>query len=42
MLLDLDTKKAAAMLRPLIERPTKGVVIRERLEAFAASEGLQL
>jgi phosphotransferase system, enzyme I, PtsP len=42
MLLELDTKKAAAMLRPLIERPTKGVAIRERVEAFAASEGLQL
>ena len=42
MLLDLDTKKAAAVLRPLIERPVKGVAIRERIEAFAASEGLQL
>ena len=42
MLLELDTKKAEAMLRPLIEHPAKGVVIRERLEAFAAAEGLQL
>jgi phosphotransferase system enzyme I (PtsP) len=42
MLLDLDARKAAAMLRPLIDQPAKGVVIRERLEAFAASEGLQL
>jgi phosphotransferase system enzyme I (PtsP) len=42
MLLDLDTKKAAAMLKPLIERPAKGVAIRERIEAFAAAEGLQL
>jgi phosphotransferase system enzyme I (PtsP) len=42
MLLDLDTKKAAAMLLPLIDRPAKGVKIREKLEAFAAAEGLQL
>ena len=42
MLLDLDTKKAAAMLQPLIEHPAKGVVIRERIEAFATAEGLQL
>jgi phosphotransferase system enzyme I (PtsP) len=42
MLLELDTKKVEAVLRPLIEHPTKGVVIRERLEAFAAAEGLQL
>ena len=42
MLLDLDTRKAAALLLPLIEHPARGVVIRERLEAFAAAEGLQL
>ncbi len=42
MLLDLDTGKAEAVLRPLIERPAKGVSIRERLVAFAAAEGLQL
>jgi phosphotransferase system enzyme I (PtsP) len=42
MLLDLDSKKAAAMLKPLIDRPAKGVAIRERIEAFAAAEGLQL
>jgi phosphotransferase system enzyme I (PtsP) len=42
MLLELDTRKVEAVLRPLLEHPAKGVVIRERLEAFAAAEGLQL
>jgi phosphotransferase system, enzyme I, PtsP len=42
MLLDLDSKKAAAMLQPLIDKPAKGVKIREKIEAFAAAEGLQL
>jgi phosphotransferase system enzyme I (PtsP) len=42
MLLDLDAKKAAALLRPLIEKPAPGVSIRERIGAFAAAEGLQL
>jgi phosphotransferase system, enzyme I, PtsP len=42
MLLELDAGKAAAVLRPLIERPAKGVSIRKHLEAFAAAEGLQL
>jgi phosphotransferase system enzyme I (PtsP) len=42
MLLDLDAGKAAALLRPLVEKPVKGVSIREQLEDFAATEGLQL
>jgi phosphotransferase system enzyme I (PtsP) len=42
MLLDLDAKKAAALLCPLIEAPSADGTIRERLEAFAAAEGLQL
>jgi phosphotransferase system enzyme I (PtsP) len=42
MLLDLDAKKAAALLCPLIEAPLRDGTIRERLEAFAAAEGLQL
>ena len=42
MLLDLDTRKAAALLQPLIDQPKKGVTIRDELEAFAATEGLQL
>jgi phosphotransferase system enzyme I (PtsP) len=42
LLLDLDTKKAGAMLRPLIEKPAKGQPIRQQLIAFAEAEGLQL
>jgi phosphotransferase system enzyme I (PtsP) len=42
LLLDLEVKKAEALLRPLIEKPSKDVVIRERLAAFAEAEGLQL
>ena len=42
MLLDLDAKKAEALLRPLVENPPKDGTIRERLEQFAAAEGLQL
>ncbi len=42
LLLDLDTRKAAAMLLPLIEQPMKGPPLRQQLEAFAASEGLPI
>jgi phosphotransferase system enzyme I (PtsP) len=42
MLLDLDVKKAEALLRPLIDDPPRDATIRQRLEAFAAAEGLQL
>jgi len=42
MLLDLDAKKVEALLRPLVNTPAPGASIRERLEAFAAAEGLQL
>jgi phosphotransferase system enzyme I (PtsP) len=42
MLLDLDVKKAEALIRPLIENPPPSGTIRERLEQFAAAEGLQL
>jgi phosphotransferase system enzyme I (PtsP) len=42
MLLDLEAKKAAALVAPLIEIPGKGGAIRQQLEAFAATEGLQL
>jgi phosphotransferase system, enzyme I, PtsP len=42
MLLDLDVKKAEALIRPLIENPPQTGTIRERLEQFAAAEGLQL
>jgi phosphotransferase system enzyme I (PtsP) len=42
MVLDLDAKKAEALLRPLVEKPPTDGTIREKLEAFAATEGLQL
>ena len=42
MLLDLDAAKAEAVLRPLVENPPTDGTIREKLEAFAAAEGLQL
>jgi phosphotransferase system enzyme I (PtsP) len=42
MLLDVDCRKAAAFLCPLIERPNRGAPIREQLEKFAAQSGLQL
>ena len=42
MLLDLDTRKAAAFLCPLIEHPSGGAPIRGKLEEFAVSNGLQI
>ncbi len=42
LLLDLDVKKAQALLLPLIEKPIAGASIREQLVAFADAEGLQL
>ncbi|MGE3869431.1 MAG: phosphoenolpyruvate--protein phosphotransferase [Pseudorhodoplanes sp.] len=42
LLLDLDTKKAAAFLKPLIDAPAGSVPIRAKIEEFAAAEGLQL
>ena len=42
MLLELDAGKAEALLRPLIDKPAGSVAIREKLEEFAAAEGLQL
>ena len=42
MLLDLDCRKAAAFLCPLIEKTTGGVPIRAQLEKFAADNGLQI
>jgi phosphotransferase system enzyme I (PtsP) len=42
MLLDLDAAKASAMLDPLLERSVGSIKIRDRLEAFAAAQGLQL
>ena len=42
MLLDLNARKAAALIQPLIDSPAGSMSIRERLKAFAAEEGLQL
>jgi phosphotransferase system, enzyme I, PtsP len=42
MLLDVNVRKAAALIEPLIEGRTGGVSIRERLQAFAAEQGLQI
>jgi phosphotransferase system enzyme I (PtsP) len=42
MLLDLDCRKAAAFLHPLIAQTKRGVPIRAQLETFAADNGLQI
>jgi len=42
MILDLDAKKAEAMMTPLLDSPAGSVSIRERLTAFAEAEGLSL
>jgi hypothetical protein len=42
MLLDLDAGKAEALVRPMVENPPTDGTIRQKLEAFAAAEGLQL
>ncbi|MGA2124617.1 MAG: phosphoenolpyruvate--protein phosphotransferase [Xanthobacteraceae bacterium] len=42
MMLDLDAGKAEALLGPLIAGPSGSIRIRDRLEDFAAAEGLQL
>src|ERR1700720_1061269 len=41
-LLDLDCRKAAAFLRPIIDKQNGGAPIREQLKAFAAREALQI
>jgi phosphotransferase system enzyme I (PtsP) len=42
MLLDLNARKASALIQPLIDSPAGSLPIRERLKAFATEEGLQL
>jgi phosphotransferase system enzyme I (PtsP) len=42
MLLDLDIDKARAAIDPLIDAPSGSVAVRQRIEEFAAAEGLQL
>ncbi len=42
MVLDLHAKKVAELVGPMLENPGGKVSIREKLEAFAAAEGLVL
>jgi len=42
MLIDLDAKKGEQAILPLLEQPVGSVSIRQKLEGFAAAEGLQL
>jgi phosphotransferase system, enzyme I, PtsP len=42
LLLDLDATKARSALLPLLDAPSKGASLRQKIEAFAEAEGLQL
>jgi phosphotransferase system enzyme I (PtsP) len=42
MLLDLDAAKAATAIGPLLDHQEEGITVRERIEDFAADEGLTL
>jgi phosphotransferase system enzyme I (PtsP) len=42
MLLDLDTRKAAALVNPMLDGVKHKETVRQALEGFAAAEGLQL
>jgi phosphotransferase system enzyme I (PtsP) len=42
MVLDLNAKKAAEMIMPLLDAPSGSVSIREKLKEFAEAEGLSL
>ena len=42
MLLELDAAKAAAAIGPLLDHPDEGISVRQRIESFAAEEGLAL
>jgi hypothetical protein len=42
MLLDVDCRKAAALLSPLIDKAPRGTPIRAQLEKFAGENGLQV
>ena len=42
MLLELDADKALAAIGPLLDQSETGMTLRQRIEQFAASEGLQL
>jgi phosphotransferase system enzyme I (PtsP) len=42
MLIELDAQKAGSAVLPLLDAPSKGMSLRQKLEAFANREGLQL
>ena len=42
MILDLDAKKAEAMMTPLLDAPAGSVSIKQKLTEFAEAEGLSL
>src|SRR5487761_831556 len=42
MILDLDVRKAEAMINPLLDAPSGSVSIRQKLTEFAEAEGLSL
>jgi phosphotransferase system enzyme I (PtsP) len=42
LLIELDARKAAEVIEPLLTRPAGSVSIRDRLTAFAEAEGLTL
>jgi phosphotransferase system, enzyme I, PtsP len=42
MLLELDCKKAEQAIVPLLQQPVGTTSLRQKLEQFAAAEGLQL
>jgi phosphotransferase system, enzyme I, PtsP len=42
LLLELDCQKGEQSILPLLEQPAGSVSVRQKLESFAASEGLQL
>ena len=42
LILDLDAKKAEAVIMPLLDAPSGSVSIRQKLTEFAESEGLSL
>jgi phosphotransferase system enzyme I (PtsP) len=42
MLLELDARKAAALIQSLLDCPAGSTPIRDKLKAFAAEQGLQL
>jgi phosphotransferase system, enzyme I, PtsP len=42
LILDLDAKKAEAMMAPLLDAPSGSVSIRQKLTEFAEAEGLSL